>query len=37
MSKNNAGDEPNQGIRYVYMKMSQSNPLYNDHILIKLF
>jgi hypothetical protein len=31
------GDEPNQGKIYVFIEMSQGNPLYNYHILIKIF
>jgi hypothetical protein len=33
----NGGDEPNYGTIHVYMEMSQWNPLYNYHILIKKF
>jgi hypothetical protein len=32
----NGGDEPNQGILYSHMEMSQQNPLYNYYILIKM-
>jgi hypothetical protein len=35
--ENNGGDDPNWGTIYVYMKMSQWNPLYNYHILTKTF
>jgi hypothetical protein len=34
---NNGEDEPNWGTIHVYMEMSQQNPLYNYHILIKTF
>jgi hypothetical protein len=34
--ENNGGDEPNWGMIHVYMEMSQRNPLYNHHILIKM-
>jgi hypothetical protein len=33
----NGGDKPNQGTTYLYMEMSQWNPLYNYYILIKTF
>jgi hypothetical protein len=33
--ENNGGDEPNRGTMYVHTEMSQRNPLYNYHILIK--
>jgi hypothetical protein len=33
--KNNGGNKPNRGIIYVYMEISQQNPLYNYYVLIK--
>jgi hypothetical protein len=33
--ENNEGYEPNWGIIYVYMEMSQQSPMYNYQILIK--
>jgi hypothetical protein len=35
--ENNGGDEPNLGIIYVYVDISQGNTLYNYHTLIKMF
>jgi hypothetical protein len=33
--ENNGEDEPNVGTLYTRKEMSQQNPLYNYHILIK--
>jgi hypothetical protein len=35
--ENNGEDEPKQYTIYVYMEMSQQDPLYNYHILIHFF
>jgi hypothetical protein len=37
MRENNGGDEPNWDIIYAYVEMSQQLPLYNSHMLIKMF
>jgi hypothetical protein len=34
--ENNGGDKPNWGTLYVYVGMSQRNPLYNYYMLIKM-
>jgi hypothetical protein len=36
-TEKNGEDEPNQGMLYTYMKMSQRNTLYNYRILVKMF
>jgi hypothetical protein len=33
--ENKGGDEPNWGMLYAYMKMSQRNLMYDNYILIK--
>jgi hypothetical protein len=35
--QNNGEDEPNPGVLYLCMEMSQQNTLNNHHILIKTF
>jgi hypothetical protein len=35
--ENNRGEEPNWGTIYVYVEISQQNPLYNYYIPIKMF
>jgi hypothetical protein len=35
--ENNEEAEPNQGMLYAYMEMTQRNPLYNYYILTKCY